>query len=206
MTVKVTETGKKAISNSIKDVEKLTDAEIVPVIVEHSSEYPHLIFSGSIITMFTSAFIYLLITKFPNTYILLTIEFFGFSIGYWIFNLFLELRIRMASDLTINKSVYKRALQAFYEHGLGNTDEKTGVLILVSIMEKKIQIITDQGIKDKISQDFLDSVIAEILLEIKDGQLTEGIIKGIRLLGSELAKIVPATREKNELSNNLIIE
>ncbi len=206
MAIKISETGKKAISNTISETEKTTDAEIVPVIVQTSSNYPEVTFSGSLLFMFIVSFIYLLISKFPNTYLLLTIQFFAIITGNWLINISPELKIKLCSKRTISEKVYKRALQAFYEHGLGNTENQVGVLIFVSLLEKKIEIVTDEFLKDKLSQAYLDQLVSQIITEFKEDHIVEGLIKGIKTLGQELTKIAPATKQKNELNNDVILE
>jgi len=204
--MKINESSKRAIENAIKDAEKQTDAEIVPVIVEKSSDYAEVTFSGALLVMFIASFIYFLFSKFPNTYLLLTIQFFALIIGYWFFQSAPEMKIFLTSDRKIEEKVYKKAQQVFMENGLGRTEDSVGVLILISLMEKKIQILADHTITDCVDDDFFDIIINEILIEVKDDHLTEGLIKGIRTLGSQLATVIPAVKGKDELPNKVIIE
>lgn len=204
--MKINESSKKAIENAIKEAEKSTDAEIVPVIVNSSSDYSEVTFSGAILFMFIASFVYFLFSKFPNTYILLTIQFFALLVGYWFFQMSPEVKIFLSSRRKIKEKVYQKAQQVFMENGLGRTENSTGVLILVSMMEKQIQILADHRISDNVAADFFDRIVEEILSEIKDDHLTEGMIKGIKQLGQELSRIVPVSSEKNELSDKLIVE
>jgi len=204
--MKINESSKKAIENAIKEAEMNTDAEIVPVIVQSSSDYAEVTFSGSMLFMFIASFIYFLFSKFPNTYLLLTIQFFALLIGYWFFQVSPEIKIFLTSKRKISEKVYQKAQQVFMENGLGRTEDNTGVLILISLMERKIQILADHYISDRVSEDFFDRIVQEILQEVKDDHLTEGMIKGIKQLGQELSRVSPAVKGKNELSNKLIIE
>lgn len=204
--MKINESSKKAIENAIREAERNTDAEIVPVIINYSSEYPEVTFSGAILVMFTVSFIYFLLSKFPNTYLLLTIQFFSLLIGYWFFQISPEVKVFLSSKRKIKEKVQQKAQQVFMENGLGRTQNSTGVLILVSLMERQIQILADHRVSDRVPKDFFDQVVTEILAEIKDGHLTEGMIQGIKRLGERLAKDFPAQLDKNELSDRLIIE
>ena len=41
-----------------------------------------------------------------------------------------------------------RAQQAFYQHGFQHTQGRTGILIFVSLLEHRVQVLADKGIND----------------------------------------------------------
>ena len=53
-------------------------------------------------------------------------------------------------------AVRERAQQAFFEKGLYKTKENTGVLFFLSLLERKVWILADKGIYQKIGQETLD--------------------------------------------------
>src|SRR6185369_3189157 len=49
-----------------------------------------------------------------------------------------------------NKSVRTAAAAMFYEAGIANTNAEMGVLIYLSLMEKRLELIADRGILKKV--------------------------------------------------------
>lgn len=47
-------------------------------------------------------------------------------------------------------AVYQRAVETFLEHGLFDTDERTGILLFVSLSEHRIEVLADQGIDARV--------------------------------------------------------
>ena len=118
----------------------------------------------------------------------------------WIVGLFLTEHIK-------NTAVRKKALSSFYERGLHKTRDETGVLFLLSLLEKKVYILADKGIYEKISQETLDRYAKEISTGIKNKTSAESLINAIKDSGSILSKNFPIKPDDtNELSNSVIFE
>ena len=102
--------------------------------------------------------------------------------------------------------VRERALQAFYQHGLYRTREGTGVLVFISLLERLVWILADQGIYAKISQDTLQEHANGIARGVKEGHAAEALCQEIGRVGEVLAQHFPARPDDvNELSDRVII-
>jgi putative membrane protein len=105
------------------------------------------------------------------------------------------------------KSVRAAAEKAFFTHGLQNTVDKTGVLIFLSVEERKIEILGDEGINAKIEQSTWDSFVEKLAIKIREGQPAQGICDLIAEIGVILTQYFPIQPDdENELSNDVIIE
>jgi len=103
--------------------------------------------------------------------------------------------------------VFHRAHFEFSAHGLTNTKERTGILIFVSLMEHRCVVLADKGISDKVAQETWDSIIENLILNIKNKKAAEGFQMAIQKCGEVLAKHLPASGQNtNELRNNLILK
>jgi putative membrane protein len=114
----------------------------------------------------------------------------------------------LSGNLKADK-VKKRAVKTFYEKRLFRTRDMTGVLFLFSLLEKKIYILADKGIYEKITQETLDRYAKEISdgVKTKGKSNAEALIASIKDLGLILEKNFPIKPDDtNELSNKVITE
>ncbi len=61
----------------------------------------------------------------------------------------------VASKNRIGEAVHIFALASFSEHGLHYTREHTGILILVSLLEHRVEVLADRGINAKVEKGHL---------------------------------------------------
>jgi putative membrane protein len=101
-----------------------------------------------------------------------------------------------------------RAEQAFYKHGLHNTKDRTGILILVSLLERRVHVLADKGINDRVPAGTWDGLVNGIIDGIRTGQATDAICAAIAECGALLAQDSPAGSgdNPNELPDRLIQE
>ena len=107
----------------------------------------------------------------------------------------------------IDEEVYQRALQAFITRDLHATKDRTGILIMVSLLEHRVEILADTGINAKVSGDTWQKIVSNMIGNIKSGDLAEGFCIAVRECGEVLAKDFPGTHDNpDEISNKVIIE
>jgi putative membrane protein len=198
---------KLLINKLIEESEKRTQSEIVPMITHHSDLYPAAHFRSAIIMSFLfSLILYFSPMDIINPIYFLWIQIPGLYVGYFLGHFSFFKRLLITKD-EINLEVNQKAYEAFFHHNLHLTENHTGVLILISIMEKKIKILTDVGISKKVDQKIWDEIIFQFTNKIKQGHFVEGLAQSIESVTAVLETYFPSTGEKtNELSNELIIE
>ena len=104
-------------------------------------------------------------------------------------------------------SLHELTLNEFYRLGMQNTRDKTGVLILLLLSERKFQIIADEGIHKKVEDGKWDKIAGSMTDYFIKGNYFEGIAETIRAVGEELAKYFPRKADDtDELSNEIIQE
>lgn len=198
------------ISDAVKKAEAKTTGEIVPMIVSRSSVIGH------VPLMFTLVFLVtILVLEVPqlevfealNAYWLLFFVGIGafilghlFSRSIWVQRVFVPIK-----DQHIQ--VQERALIEFYQHGIGKTADKTGILLFISIMERKAVVLADEGIARRLPQDAWQHICAGLVEGIKCEQTCEALVAAIHRSGDLLAQHFPNPGEnKDELSNQLILK
>lgn len=192
------------ISVAIGDIERLTDAEVVCVLAHRSDDYHYIPALWAALLALLSP---LLLAFTPwwghsNTLSLLQLVIF---VIVW-----LAFRWRPLFQRIIPRSVrYWRAgnmaRRQFLENGLHHTREGAGLLIFVSAQERYVEILADRGIAQKIADDQWQNIVASFILKVKQDQIAEGFIECIASCGQLLADSYPATQEKNELPNKLVV-
>lgn len=197
------------IKNLISEAEQKTKSEIVPMIVHHSDIYPAAHFRAAIIVSFIfSLILYFSPLTIINPIYFLWIQLPGLYVGYFLGHIPFIKRMLITKD-EINHEVTQRAYEAFFHHNLHTTSHNNGVLILISVMEKKIKIITDVGINKLVEQKIWDEIIFQFTEKIKNDQFIEGLKETILAVSNVLENYFPAdgSKEKeNEIKNDLIVE
>ena len=94
----------------------------------------------------------------------------------------------------------------FYEAGIANTSAEHGILIYLSLLERRLEVIADRGILKAVPPLKWNQCIFE-LHQIGKQASPEKFIEGLRILGKLLAEYLPATGENpNELADGPRIE
>lgn len=204
--IHLTQSDQDKISEAVREAELLTTGEIVPMVVTQSDDYPGARWRLAIVTaMFFGFLAYYFLGDFDPAWIL-WVQIPGLYIGYWLGTISAVLRPFLESS-KVDEEVHQRALQAFISLDLHATKDRTGILIMASLFERRVEILADTGINAKVSKDTWQGIVADMIGKIKSGDLTEGFCTAVRECGDVLAKDFPGTHDNpNEISDKIIIE
>jgi uncharacterized membrane protein len=101
----------------------------------------------------------------------------------------------------------RRAIKEFSKLGMYNTKDKTGVLIMVSIEERMVQVLAGNGINSVVPENTWPSLVQRITEGIKAGNPAQGIILAVTDIGTMLSEKFPIKPDdSNELSNVIVIK
>ena len=104
------------------------------------------------------------------------------------------------------KAARTGAAAMFYEAGIANTSAENGLLIYLSLLERRLEVIADRGILKAVPALKWNNSVFE-LKRIGRQPEPESLIKAVRDLGRLLAEHMPATGENpNELPDAPRIE
>ena len=105
----------------------------------------------------------------------------------------------------VAQAVHTTCLAAFTEHGLHYTRDHTGILILVSLLERRVQVLADCGINQKVSPGTWDEVVQILSAGLKSGRACDAFCRAIERCGEILAEHFPhQADDKDELPNRLV--
>ncbi len=190
------------IEAQITDIENRTRAEISAVVVKRSSAVGHVPW----VMMCLLGFIFL------------SIEGLRFSwqeglaaVGILFLSFYLARFNWVQRLLTPNpdevEQVQQRAELEFYRLGLNKTDEGVGVLIFISLMERRAVIMADHGVVKVCPENIWQKTVEEMLKEFHRGDFTGGLELAVRHCGEVLSEKLPlrAPRTGNQLPNRVFL-
>lgn len=100
-----------------------------------------------------------------------------------------------------------RAEKEFVKLGIQNTREKTGVLIMVSLEERMVQVLAGSGINSVVPESIWPEMVQWIVEGIKSGNIAQGISTAVAAIGTLLAEHFPLkSDDSNELSDSVVIK
>ena len=192
------------VTQAIELAEKATDAELVTVLAGESDDYYFIpTMWAALISLVTPAVLFqtnLWLSQSDILWVQL-VEFMALALVF---------RWRPLKHLLVPKQVkHSRAAlvakEQFLAQGLHHTQGETGVLIFVSEAERYAEILADRGINNLVPDGAWDSILNELLGQIKANNTEAGLIAAIRACGDLLAEHVPSTYDLDELPNHLVI-
>jgi len=194
----------EAVANAVTGVEKQTDAELVTVLAKRADQYYY-------IPTLWAAVIALLIPLVLN-FTPLWLDGHDMLLIQWIAFIVLAIILRWQPIMMrlVPKAVRhwraaNLARRMFLENNLHHTAGETGLLIFVAEAEQYVEIIADRGISRHVSNEQWQAIINNFTARVKANQTQQGFIECINACGELLKQHVPATSEKNELPNHLIV-
>lgn len=99
-------------------------------------------------------------------------------------------------------AVQARARRYFIEAGVHDTLDQTGILIFVSLLERRVELIADRGINAKVDPEIWNKIVDRMIGKISAGELTEAMVEAIHECGDILAeKIERRQNDSNELGD-----
>jgi len=117
-----------------------------------------------------------------------------------------EIRVVLRDACDPDLSTKDQALIDFRKYGLNKTRDKTGVLIMVVLQFRRVEVLADQGINDQVPEGYWDGIVWTITNSFKEGKSCEGICNAVEAVGQMLAEKFPRKPDDtDELSNEPIV-
>ncbi|HXS49810.1 MAG TPA: TPM domain-containing protein [Sphingomicrobium sp.] len=117
----------------------------------------------------------------------------------------MPLRLFLTPGATKHRRVRRRAIAIFQAAAAGRTAGKTGILIYLSLAERRAEIIADEAIL-KVTDDHTWGEAMHALLEqVREGKVGDGICAAIERVGVVLSEHFPRSADDcNEIPDRLI--
>ncbi|MDR5897585.1 TPM domain-containing protein [Halomonas vilamensis] len=194
----------EAVTAAINEVERETDAELVTVLTAQSDNYSYipLLWAGILALLLPGIANY--VGNWFGADILLLVQWGTFVLLSLLFRM-PSINTRLIPQQVRYWRASNMARRQFLAQRLHHTDGGTGMLIFVSEAERYVEILVDQGIADVLDNKVWEDIVADFTAKVHQGETRQGFLDCIAACGKLLKEHVPATHERNELSNHLVI-
>lgn len=144
----------------------------------------------------------------PTMSELLTLLMFFAALKFTIALLILKwmpLRLFLTPGATKHRRVRRRAVATFQAAAAGRTAGKTGVLIYLSLAERRAEIVADEAIHKLADEQTWGEAMHALIAEVREGRAADGIVAAIERVGVVLTEHFPrAANDTNEIPDRLI--
>jgi len=194
------------IEAAVKAAESKTSGEVVPMVVDSSYDYPRtdLIAGGTL--ALASGLIFSWAVGGESIWWFLPVFIVGFFVFQQLIRSLPDLKRRLIHPDELTAEVKEKALVSFIEHGLHNTRDRTGILILISLFEHRVQILADSGINAKVPEHTWEEVDDIIVEGLKTGNACNAVCQAVERCGELLQEHFPRKHDDTNELPNLIME
>ncbi len=117
----------------------------------------------------------------------------------------MPLRLALTPAATKHRRVRRRAVAIFQAAAAGRTAGKTGILIYLSLAERRAEIVADEAILKLTDEHAWGEAMTALIAEVREGRPGEGIVSAIERVGAVLAEHFPRSADDvNEIPDKLI--
>lgn len=181
----------RRIGDAVRELEKRSSAELVVEIRGRSGSYAHADARVAALLVLVSLLVLVFMPwVVPPVTVLLD------AVALYVVGLALARRSSSLRRLFTTRGEREQAVQThaaalFHRRGIANTSGETGVLLYVSLLERRMEVLADRGLLRKVSANDWNVALAE--LQAERALDPEAVIAAIARLAAILERDVPAT-------------
>ena len=211
------------VTQAVARAEHLSDAEIVTIVAERSDSYHDVALHYAVLAMLLvpaglAAVPQSAVDSLTATFlgwnaeltrgVLMLFLFALLAAAFLIVRLALiwgKLRMALTPGTTKSRRVARRALQLFQVAAEKKTHGRTGVLLYLSLLERRAEIVADQAIHSKVEPEVWGEAMEVLIDRVRDGKPGEGMALAVGKIGEVCTACLPKTLDDpNQLEDRLI--
>jgi putative membrane protein len=223
MVIQLSDADRDKVSAAIAAAESNSSGEIVAVATPISDAYHDVALHWALIPLFAvlawaawrpTALVWWYDFLFggwspdPTMSQLLTLLMFFAALKFTVALLILKwmpLRLLLTPGATKHRRVRRRAISIFKAAAEKRTAGKTGVLIYLSMAERRAEIVADEAIVKVTDEHTWGEAMNALITDVRDGRPGDGIVAAIERVGTVLAEHFPrSAADCNEIPDKLI--
>jgi len=197
---------KTELYQTIEDIEDNSLVEVVAMVKAQSGSYRDISFGAGAVILFLAYTYFMFAPTIFDVYLIYFMTIIAFIIGYAIVEFITPVKRVLTSKKRKNKNVevYGRAI--FQKGGIRHTSEKVGIVIYVSLFEKKVYIIADRGAETSIPGEEWKKINESFQNIFKAPDFNKALIENLKSCKLIFSKYIPSTEDDiNELPDDLDI-
>jgi len=199
------------ITRTVQEAERQTTGEIVPMVVSASHDYPEAALVGAATLSLPTALVAAYAT---GSFFWWHDEILWLFLGYLLLllplaRMLLRLPVLLRPFISRRRAVIeveRAALARFYSEGLQATRDATGVLIYISVLERRVWILGDRGINERLAPEVWQEFVTALVTGIRENRQGEALCTVIAGIGALLhTHFPPKADDRNELGDLVIV-
>ena len=195
------------VKNAIQQAERKISGEIVPVVARTSGNYLLVPFALSIVATIAAS-LSLWFLRFQYPYLLepqsiWMIQIAAFFVGGLLGECPWLIR-KLTPYSVLDSNVRRNAMAEFMDSGVHSTHHRTGILIYISVLERKVVILADGGVHGKLGPTYWEKSVAKIVQGIRARHPGKALSDLILEIGDQLKEHFPHGEEdQNEIADGI---
>jgi putative membrane protein len=211
------------VTEAVAEAERSSDGEIVTIVAPRSDAYHDVGLHYAVLAMLLVPTIAALIPQSWIDWLLGLVFGWNASLSFRLLMLVLvvaqaivflavrfafawmPLRMALTPASTKTRRVRRRAVELFRAGTEKRTKGRTGILLYLSLLEHRAEIVADEAIHGQVEPDVWGEAMAALVDGVKAGRPGEGMALAVAKIGDVLARCLPPTLDNpNELPDRLI--
>ena len=200
----------EAVRAAVAAAEGETSGEIVPFVVDASDAYEGALWKGAAVGGLGAAVLVAVVHAVAGLWgggalwIGLPAAA-GGALGFLLAAFVPAVKRGLVPADVLERRVRRRAAVAFLEEEVFSTGDRTGILLFLSLFERRVVVLGDAGINAKVGEGEWTAISAAIAAGIRAGRPGEALVEGIGACGRLLARrgVEIQPDDRNELRDDL---
>jgi len=187
------------VAEHVAAAERQTAGEIVVVLAERSASYERQRGAASFtVTLLVAVALYRFAPRIHELWLLCGQA--PLILLFWWLSAWRPLTRWIVPGRAQREAVQARSKQVFIEHGVTETRERSGVLLYLSEAERRVELLADRGIHERVGAELWQALVDDVVGAIRGGQAAAGLTRAVDAIGARLAQhFPPSAADTNEL-------
>ncbi len=195
---------KAEVAAAIRDVETVTSAEVVVAVRPTSGHYRHTDYIVGFALSFATLLVFLFDSHEFSIDWMPVDTLAAFALGSVASAFVPPLRRLLTWPSLMQKNVATAARSAFVELGVTRTSGRSGMLVFVSMFERRVEIVSDIGIDTGVLGPAFTDAIRALDASLRKGDRFRRFVLALRALGPILGSALPRRADDvNELPDEI---
>ncbi|NOK13381.1 TPM domain-containing protein [Corallococcus exercitus] len=187
-------------AEAVAAIESQTSAEVVVAVRRAASDYAHTDARLGAAVAFVMLLVLLFIPQEVHLFAFPPVVLLSYAGGVLGSRLLPSLRRALTSRKLQESSVRTAALAAFTELGVSHTSRRTGILVFVSLLERRVEVVTDYGVDPSLMGAEWQDALTQLSAALATSPAPEPFFQALRRLQAPLARALPRLEDDvNEL-------
>jgi putative membrane protein len=204
---------KSRLDGRIAEVEKKTGAQIVLAVIKRSDSYAELPWKAFAMGAAVAGLMVFLLDTLRPVWISSATVFFAVAAtliagaALALLTLWLPPLARLfLSAHRAEMEVLRYAEGIFFSQEMFATSKRTGILLLISLFERRVYVFPDTGLRERLNKEVLEGIVMRMTVELSRGIVAGAFERGLDSLENALSATASAQTTVNELPNEIIEE